>query len=142
LNILSERPGRGGRHEGLVDAAAKSAARFVRSAVSRSIIRGALGSILAAAVATALRPSATTSSFRSDTPEHQVAALARFVDISPAFESPIHVLGVIAFSAMRGSRPDSRRLLGKNAGLLHQRVHSGRFELGFQDCLTCPSTAT
>ena len=37
---------RGGHHDGLVDAAAKSAARSFGSAVSRSIIRGALGSIL------------------------------------------------------------------------------------------------
>jgi len=37
---------RGGRHEGLLDAAAKSAARAVGSSMGRAIIRGALGSIL------------------------------------------------------------------------------------------------
>ena len=37
---------RGGHHDGLVDAAAKSAARSFGSTVSRAIIRGALGSIL------------------------------------------------------------------------------------------------
>jgi len=46
-NILFGTTGpRGGHHEGLVDAAAKSAARSFGSAVSRSIIRGTLGSIL------------------------------------------------------------------------------------------------
>jgi len=46
-NILFGTTGpRGGHHEGLVDAAAKSAARSFGSAVSRSILRGALGSIL------------------------------------------------------------------------------------------------
>jgi DNA helicase HerA-like ATPase len=46
-NILFGTTGpRGGHHEGLVDAAAKSAARSFGSALSRSIIRGALGSIL------------------------------------------------------------------------------------------------
>jgi len=44
--VRNDRAPRGGRHEGLVDAAAKSAARSFGSAVSRSIIRGALGSIL------------------------------------------------------------------------------------------------
>jgi hypothetical protein len=37
---------RGGRREGLIEAAAKSAARSFGSAVSRTILRGALGSIL------------------------------------------------------------------------------------------------
>jgi uncharacterized protein len=37
---------RGGHHEGLLDAAAKSAARAVGSSMGRAIIRGALGSIL------------------------------------------------------------------------------------------------
>ena len=46
-NILFGTTGpRGGHHDGLVDAAAKSAARSFGSAVSRSIIRGTLGSIL------------------------------------------------------------------------------------------------
>ncbi len=46
-NILFGTTGpRGGHHDGLVDAAAKSAARSFGSAVSRSILRGALGSIL------------------------------------------------------------------------------------------------
>ena len=46
-NILFGTTGpRGGHHEGLVDAAAKSAARSFGSAISRSIVRGALGSIL------------------------------------------------------------------------------------------------
>jgi len=37
---------RGGHHEGLLDSAAKSAARAMGSNVGRAIIRGALGSIL------------------------------------------------------------------------------------------------
>jgi hypothetical protein len=37
---------RGGRHEGIVDAMAKSAARSVGSAVAREIARGVLGSLL------------------------------------------------------------------------------------------------
>jgi DNA helicase HerA-like ATPase len=46
-NILFGTTGpRGAHHDGLVDAAAKSAARSFGSAVSRSIVRGALGSIL------------------------------------------------------------------------------------------------
>ena len=46
-NILFGTTGpRGGHHDGLVDAAAKSAARSFGSTVSRAIIRGALGSIL------------------------------------------------------------------------------------------------
>jgi len=46
-NILFGTTGpRGGHHDGLVDAAAKSAARSFGSAVSRSIFRGTLGSIL------------------------------------------------------------------------------------------------
>ena len=42
---------RGGHHEGLLDSAAKSAARAVGSNVGRAIIRGALGSILGGAAA-------------------------------------------------------------------------------------------
>jgi helicase HerA-like protein len=46
-NILFGTTGpRGAHHDSLVDAAAKSAARSFGSAVSRSIVRGALGSIL------------------------------------------------------------------------------------------------
>jgi len=46
-NILFGTTGpRGGHHDGLVDAAAKSAARSFGSTISRTIIRGALGSIL------------------------------------------------------------------------------------------------
>ncbi len=46
-NILFGTTGpRGGHHDGLVDAAATSAARSFGSTVSRAIIRGALGSIL------------------------------------------------------------------------------------------------
>jgi DNA helicase HerA-like ATPase len=46
-NILFGTTGpRGGHHDGLVDAAAKSAARSFGSTVSRVILRGALGSIL------------------------------------------------------------------------------------------------
>jgi hypothetical protein len=37
---------RGGRHPGLLDAAAKSAARAIGSGMGRAILRGALGSIL------------------------------------------------------------------------------------------------
>jgi uncharacterized protein len=36
---------RGGRHDGLVDLMAKSAARSAGSAISRSILRGVLGSL-------------------------------------------------------------------------------------------------
>ena len=49
-NILFGTTGpRGGHHEGLVDAAAKSAARSFGSTVSRAILRGALGSLLGSA---------------------------------------------------------------------------------------------
>jgi DNA helicase HerA-like ATPase len=46
-DVLFGRTGpRGGRHEGVVDAMAKSAARSMGSAVAREIARGVLGSLL------------------------------------------------------------------------------------------------
>jgi hypothetical protein len=47
---------RGGHHEGLVEAASKSAVRTIGSTIGRAIVRGALGSLFGGSRSTSSRP--------------------------------------------------------------------------------------